>query len=77
MIENEVTNITFIDNDRIVSDGAFIKQSLYNNNGRTGIHLNYRGAKALTDNLLNGLHETYYKMKLLNEYDVSAATSLS
>ena len=35
------------------------------------------GAKALTDNLLNGLHETYYKMKLLNEYDVSAATSLS
>ena len=77
MIENEVTNITFVDNDRIISDGAFIKQSLYNNNDRTGIHLNDRGAKALTDNLLNGLHETYYKMKLLNEYDVTAATSLS
>ena len=24
MIENEVTNITFVDNDRIISDGAFI-----------------------------------------------------
>ena len=77
MIENEVTNITFVDNDTIISDGAFIKQSLYNNNDRTGIHLNDRGAKALTDNLLNGLLETYYKMKLLNEYDVTAATSLS
>ena len=77
MIENEVTNITFVDNDRIISDGAFIRQSLYNNNDRTGIHLNDRGAKALTDNLLNGLLETYYKMKSLNEYDVTAATSLS
>ena len=77
MIENEVTNITFVDNDRVISDGGFIKQNLYNKNDRTGIHLNDRGVKALTDNLLQGLHETYYKMKLLNEYDVTAATSLS
>ena len=67
MIENEVTNITFVENDRVISDGGFIKQNLYNKIDRTGIHLNDRGVKALTDNLLQGLHETYYMMKLLNE----------
>ena len=76
LLEKEVSNILYVDHDSAFVEKGMVRQSLYRQRDKTGVHINERGSQALSEKLINAIVEQYYKRKLALDYDVVPTSSI-
>ena len=77
LLQKEVSSIMFVDHDLSFVEKGMVRQNLYRQTDKTGVHINERGSQALSENLVNAIVEQYYKRKLAIDYDVVPTTSIA
>lgn len=60
-LEKEVTNIMYADHGSLFIEDGMVKQSLYRQADKTGVHINEKGVQVLGDNLVKALVEIHFK----------------
>ena len=75
-LEKEVTNIMFADHSALFIEDGMVKQSLFRQADKTGVHINEKGVQVLNENLIKALVEIHFQKKLAVEYDVIPTLSL-
>ena len=77
LLEKEVSNIMSVDHDLSFVEKGMVRQNLYRQTDKTGVHINERGSQALSENLVNAIVEQCYKRKLAIDYDVVPTPSIA
>ena len=67
----------FVAHDLSFVEKGMVRQNLYRQTDKTGVHINKRGSQALSENLVNAIVEQYYKRKLAIDYDVVPTPSIA